>query len=264
MGIPSQHQNRNPSHRVSYSPGAARPEGLHQLFQDRKNLPGGLLAGGAGLVEVAVGEFGAESGEGGAGGGAGVAHAHDAEGAGEGVLGDEVHEGDDVRFAVDPHGEFGQGVGGCEHVFDHAVEVGQRRGAVEIVAGDDDGLAECGGLFAEGGAEGAVGFDVDGGGDLQHRFEDGQPGGVGSGPFSAVFGETQGGDDGNAEGFRALDGLQDGGKIGEIKPVQPRLDRVALFADVGRELIEKRGGEHGADDTGAVKRKRAEMECVHG
>lgn len=100
-----------------------------------------FLAGGAGLVEKAVGEFGAEGGESDAGAGAGVAHAHDAHGAGEGVGGDQFEQGVDVLPVFNTNREFGEGVGAGEDILDNPVEDVEGRGAGKVVNGDDDRLA---------------------------------------------------------------------------------------------------------------------------
>lgn len=234
------------------------------LSEEVEEFGAGFLAGGAGAVEVAVGEFGGEGGEGGAGGGAGGAHAHEAERAGGGVGGGEAEEGEDVGGGAGEEGEFGEGVGGEEEVFEEGVEGVVGGGAGEVVVGEDDGFVEGGGEGGEGGAEGAFGFDVDGVGGVEGLFEEGEAVGFGVGPVAAVAGEAEGGDDGDAEGAGAFDGAEGGGEVGEVEGVEAGFDDVATGGGVGWEGGEGSGGEDGADDAGGVEGEGAEVEGAHG
>ena len=143
------------------------------------------------MIEVAVGETGAEFGEFDAGLQRERAHAEDAEGGGT-VFPEQGAQGREVVFCFGEGGDLDDGteVGGFDHDLPEFIK---RRRFVEVVIGDDERFlmfhCQTGNFFEQR----TPVFDISGGALPERGIENGKPVGVGGGPVAAFVGEADGG-----------------------------------------------------------------------
>lgn len=213
------------------------------------DVGGGGLAGGGGLVEVAVGEAGAERDEDGAGLRGVRAEAHDGDGP-VGMIDEEGGELLEVAPRCDVRGDFEDGARGVVELRDPAGDLRGGCGFLDGVRGEDDGFfGEARGV--EDGLEGAGGgeFEVDGF-DVREEAEV-EVAALGEFPRAeaALGGDAQREEDGMTAGPERGFDFFNGDVFGE-KGVDADFDGVGGDG-FARERAEPGGADDAAEDDGA-------------